>query len=280
MAVSARVRATCRGELFAARGVVFVSINYRLGPLGFFAHPAIGSRVANYGLQDMILALEWVRENIAAFGDDPDRVTIFGLSAGGMAASLLLVSEAAAGLFQGAIAQSGYGTWALPRTANAPAPAPLGMDLNRAASAESLALELIERVSPDADTADGLRALDAMALMEAVEGFHLPVVDGVTLREEPGILFLAGLQHDVPVITGGTSFDGSVMPYSGISVDAYERIWGEDYPAARHLYMKRLRGLPGNRRHATLRRQPLSAGRTHARSGHGAQDVPGKALLY
>ena len=129
------------GELFAARDVVFVSINYRLGPLGFFSHPAIGSRVANYGLLDMVMALEWVRENIAAFGGDPGRVTIFGLSAGGMAVSLLLVSEAAAGLFRGAIAQSGYGTWALPRTAHAPTPAPLGMDLNRAASAESLALE-------------------------------------------------------------------------------------------------------------------------------------------
>ena len=224
------------GELFAARGLVFVSINYRLGPLGFFSHPAIRGRVANYGLLDMVMALEWVRDNIAAFGGDPGRVTIFGVSAGGMAVSLLLVNDAAEGLFHGAIAQSGYGTWALPRAANAPAPAPLDMALDPAESAESLAQELIERVSPNAKTADELRALDAMALMEAVEGFHLPVVDGVTLGEEPGILFMAGRQHDVPVITGGTSFDGSVMPYSGIPVEAYEGIWGRDYPAARSLY--------------------------------------------
>lgn len=224
------------GELFAARGVVFVSINYRLGPLGFFAHPALEGPVANFGLLDMVLALEWVRDNISAFGGDPGRVTVFGVSAGGMAVSMLLANDAARGLFHGAIAQSGYGTWALPRTADAPTPGPLGMDLNTAQSAESLARELIDRVSADADTAEELRGLDAMALMRAVEGFHLPLVDGVTLREEPGVLFLAGKQHDVPVMTGGNSFEGMIMPVSGVSVEAYERIWGTDYPAARALY--------------------------------------------
>ena len=233
---SVRALAMCRVDLFAARGVVFVSINYRLGPLGFFAHPALGSPVANFGLMDMVAALEWVRHNIAAFGGDPGRVTVFGLSAGGMAVSLLLASKAADGLFHGAIAQSGYGTWALPRTANAPPPAPLGMDLKSVPSAEALARELIDRVSPDAETAAELRALDAMALMAAVEGFHLPIVDGTSLQEEPGILFLAGRQHDVPVITGGTSFDGSVMPYSGISDENYEGVWGKDYSAVTALY--------------------------------------------
>ena len=224
------------GELFAAQGVVFVSINYRLGPLGILAHPALESPAANFSLLDMVMALEWVRDNISAFGGDPGRVTVFGVSAGGMAVSMLLVNDAARGLFHGAIAQSGYGTWALPRTRNAPVPAPLGMDLGPARSAESLARELIERVSPGAATADELRALDAVALTKAVEGFYLPVVDGVTLREEPGILFLAGRQHDVPVMTGGNSFEGIIMPISGISVEAYERIWGVDYPAARALY--------------------------------------------
>ena len=224
------------GELFAAQGVVFISINYRLGPLGFFGHPALESLVANFALLDMVMALEWVRDNISAFGGDPGRVTVFGVSAGGMAVSMLLANDAARGLFHGAIAQSGYGTWALPRTRNAPKPAPLGMGLNPARSAESLARELIERVSPDAATADELRALDAVTLTGAVEGFYLPVVDGVTLLEEPGILFLAGRQHDVPVMTGGNSFEGIIMPISGISVEAYERIWGVDYPAARALY--------------------------------------------
>ena len=224
------------GGLFAARGVVFVSINYRLGPLGFFAHPALVGPVANFGLLDMVLALEWVRDNISALGGDPGRVTVFGVSAGGMAVSMLLANDAARGLFHGAIAQSGYGTWALPRTGNAPTPAPLGMDLSAARSAESLARELIDRLAPDAETAEELRNLDAMALMTAVEGFHLPLVDGVTLPEEPGILFLAGKQHDVPVVTGGTSYEGIIMPVSGISTEEYERIWGADYPAARALY--------------------------------------------
>ena len=225
-----------QGDLFAAQGVVFVSINYRLGPLGFFAHPALEGPVANFGLLDMVMALKWVRDNISAFGGDPGRVTILGVSAGGMAVSLLLAHEAAQGLFHGVIAQSGYGTWALPRTRNAPTPAPLGMDLNPAESAESLARGLIERVSPDPDTAEELRVLNARALMKAVEGFYLPMVDGATLREEPGILFLAGKMPDVPVMTGGTSFDGSVMPFSGISAESYERIWGGDYPAAQALY--------------------------------------------
>ncbi len=225
-----------QGELFAARGVVFVSINYRLGPLGFFGHPALEGPVANFGLLDMVTALEWVRDNISAFGGDPGRVTVFGVSAGGMAVSMLLANDAAQGLFHGAIAQSGYGTWALPRTVNAPAPAPLDMYLNPAQSAELLARQLIDRVSPDAETAEELRALDALALMRAVEGFHLPLVDGATLREEPGILFLAGEQHDVPVMTGGNSFEGMIMPVSGISVEEYVRIWDVDYPAARTLY--------------------------------------------
>ncbi len=233
------------GEVFAAHGVVFVSINYRLGPLGFLAHPALEGPVANFGLLDMVLALEWVRDNISAFGGDPGRVTVFGVSAGGMAVSMLLASDAARGLFHGAIAQSGYGTWALPRSAGAPTPAPLGMGLSPSRSAESMGRELIERVSPDTETAVELRALDALALMRAVEGFYLPLVDGVTLREEPGILFLAGKQHDVPVMTGGNSFEGMIMPVSGISVEEYERIWGVDYPAARALYRDDFDKSPG-----------------------------------
>ena len=233
------------GEQFAAQGVTFVSLNYRLGPLGFFSHPALGGEAANFGLMDMVLALEWIRDNIAAFGGDPQRVTVFGISAGGMAVSLLLVSDAAKGLFHGAIAQSGYGSWALPRTGNAPEPAPLGMGLESAPSAEALAQQLIERVKPSTHQARELRELDAMSLMEAVQGFHLPVVDGVTVREEPGILFLAGRHHDVPVITGGASFEGSVMPYSGISREQYKRDWGDQFDAARLLYRQDFERDPG-----------------------------------
>ena len=98
-----------------AQDTVIVSINYRLGPLGFFSHAALDNAQANFGLLDMTQALRWVRDNIAAFGDDPDNVTVFGVSAGGMAVNLLMVHEDAQGLFHKAIAQSGYGTWSLPR---------------------------------------------------------------------------------------------------------------------------------------------------------------------
>src|SRR5580698_5873823 len=99
------------GVQFAKDGVVLVSLNYRVGPFGFLAHPALtregGGTSGNYGIEDMIAALRWVKRNIAQFGGDPTRVTIFGESAGGMAVSLLAASPAAAGLFQRAISESG-----------------------------------------------------------------------------------------------------------------------------------------------------------------------------
>ena len=224
------------GELFAREGIVVASLNYRLGPLGFLAHPALERPEANFALMDMVLALTWVRDNIAAFGGNPDQVTIFGISAGGMAVSLLLASEDAAGLFHGAISQSGYGTWALPRTAGAPTPAPLGMGLDAAPGAEAMGEELIARVSADATTAEDLRALDADDLVAALQGFQLPIVDGVTLAEEPGIIALRGEANAVPTIAGGNSFEGSVMPFSGVSTTQYQAWWGDDFPTAKAAY--------------------------------------------
>ena len=100
------------GEHLARKGVVLVSLNYRVGPLGFLAHPQLSAESphhvsGNYGLQDMIAGLQWVKKNIAAFGGDPDKVTIFGESAGGIAVSQLCASPLAQGLFRGAISQSG-----------------------------------------------------------------------------------------------------------------------------------------------------------------------------
>ena len=98
-------------EALVERGVVLVTVNYRLGRLGFFAHPALAGEgdVANFGLLDQVKALEWVRDNIAAFGGDPDNVTIFGESAGGASVNALMASPAARGLFAKAISQSGLG---------------------------------------------------------------------------------------------------------------------------------------------------------------------------
>jgi para-nitrobenzyl esterase len=102
------------GTELAKRGVVVVTLNYRLGRLGSFAHPLLtaeahGGPVANYGLMDSIAALEWVKRNISAFGGDPRNVTIFGESAGGMQVNRLMISPAARGLFHKAIVESGAG---------------------------------------------------------------------------------------------------------------------------------------------------------------------------
>ena len=116
---------TYSGEQLAKKGVVLVSIAYRVGQLGFLAHPELSAETTNhvsgnYGLLDMIAGLQWVQKNIAAFGGDPDKVTIFGESAGGIAVSMLCASPLAKGLFQGAISQSG-GSFGPPRPTPFPA---------------------------------------------------------------------------------------------------------------------------------------------------------------
>ena len=105
------------GEILARKGAVVVTINYRLGVFGFFAHPELTAESehrasGNYALLDQIAALEWVKKNIAAFGGDPKRVTIFGESAGSWAVNVLMASPVAKGLFQRAIGESG-GSFAL-----------------------------------------------------------------------------------------------------------------------------------------------------------------------
>ena len=207
------------GEAIARHGVVVVSFNYRLGPLGFFAHAKSETPVANLAVLDMAAALGWVRDNIAAFGGDPDQVTIFGVSAGAMAVEMLMVAPQARGLFHGAIAQSGYATWPLPRTPNVSGTIPRGIDLGPAADAQAITKSVLD-AGGGMDTADltlaQLRELSAEALVNAYEGFQLPIVDGVTLLEEPGLMFLSGQQAPVPFLTGGNSHEGTVMPGSGV----------------------------------------------------------------
>ena len=224
------------GEVMARHGVVVVSFNYRLGPIGFFAHPALDSAPASFGLLDMVMALKWVQENISQFGGDPENVTIFGVSAGGMAVNMLMVSPLSRGLFHKAIAQSGYATWALPRSGNATAPATLGMDLEPLPSAEELSERVAKAVDPAAITQSQLRALDGSALMYALSGFQLPIVDGVGLVGEPAVLAWQGKQHDVPLIVGGSSFEGTVQPASGITLDEFRRFHEHDWDTARRLY--------------------------------------------
>lgn len=226
------------GPLLNAEGIVFVTFNYRLSTLGFFAHPELpGEQGVNYGLMDMWAALEWVRENIAAFGGDPERVTISGISAGGMAVNMLMVTPESTNLIAGGISQSGYGTWfRQPRTGNV-------TPLDDAPSAEAMALELAGEVTskpPTEVTLDDLYAVPAERWAESVRGFHVPIVDGLSLPEETAILFARGEQHPVPFISGGTSYDGSVLEISGVDAktlveitngqeDRLKALWAEDF---------------------------------------------------
>lgn len=152
-----------------------------------------------------------------------------GVSAGGMAVNLMVTSELTTGLFHKAIAQSGYATWLLPHTKAVVA-------LNGSPHAEQMARTLISTITDNKQTKPLLYALDAKMLVDAVEGFILLIVDGRSLIEEPGIRYLQGQQNAVDLITGGNSFEGSVMPYFGMSEQDYKDIVELDYEAIKALY--------------------------------------------
>ena len=209
-------------DVWNAEGIVLVTLNYRLGPLGFFAHPLLEAEaqangepyLANPALLDMKAALEWVQANIAVFNGDPTRVTIAGVSAGAEAVDLLLVAPGLDGLFAGAIASSGYAAWPLPKIA-----ALDGAQRTRFSNAEALDEKIVADAAAGAaiGSADDLRALPAKTLTGAVKGFVPPIVDGRTILADPLELYAAGRRRAVPFLTGGNSFEGSVMANSGIT---------------------------------------------------------------
>ena len=183
--------------------VIVVTINYRLGPLGIFAHPAIdgeGHINGNYALMDQQFALQWVQRNITAFAGDRNRVTIFGESAGGLSIYSNLASPTAAGLFQGAIAESGaYQSFA--------GFFPFNQYLNGIVpltTAEAAGKALATSVGCGSQTAACLRATPAtaLALAQPGNGFIVPVVDGTVLTQPPGQALALGDFNQVPVITG------------------------------------------------------------------------------
>ena len=183
------------GDRLALRGVVVVTIAYRLGPLGFLAHPELTAESTNktsgnYGLLDQIAALEWIQRNIAAFGGDRRRVTIAGQSAGAMAVSMLMASPRAAGLFHGAIGQSGGLFEPLqlaPRYLLANAERD-GQEYVRSLRADSIAA-LRER--PAADLLEG----------RAREVNH-PVIEPYALPNAPYDAFSSGAYNKVPILLG------------------------------------------------------------------------------
>lgn len=194
------------GQHLARKGVVLVSINYRVGPLGFLAHPELSAespqRVSgNYGLLDQIAGLQWLRNNIAAFGGDPERVTIFGESAGGISVSMLCASPLAKGLFHGAISQSG-GSFGPHRLTTYP-----GENMRLLADAERSG-EVYAQKAGAASLAE-LRALAPGRLPAGWgSGAAWPIVDGWVIPDDQYRLYEAGKYNNVPALIGYNSDEG------------------------------------------------------------------------
>ncbi len=199
------------GANLAKKGVIVVTVNYRLDVFGFLSHPELTTESSdhasgNYGLRDQIAGLGWVKRNIAAFGGDPGRITVFGKSAGSLSVSALMASPLAHGLFQRVIGESGAmlfpdkSPFALPALAKAEQ---AGVQFADILSAHSLA---------------ELRARPAEALLDAVVKnpdvprlSRGPIIDGWVLPLNPVEIFAKGLQTDVPMLAGSTSDEGTLF---------------------------------------------------------------------
>ncbi|MCX6217813.1 carboxylesterase family protein [Spirosoma sp.] len=187
------------GESMARKGIVALTVNYRLGVFGFFAHPELTKESpnhssGNYGYLDQAAALKWVKENIAAFGGDPNRVTIAGESAGSISVSALMVSPLSKGLFAQAIGESGSLLGGLPPTSLAK-----GEEAGTKFATEAAG----------ANTLTELRAMPADRLLEATAKPGVPwftsTIDGYFFPKLPLEIFEAGQQAHVPLLVGWNS---------------------------------------------------------------------------
>jgi len=179
------------GTALAEKGAVVVTMNYRLGAFGFFAHPALTADSShhvsgNYGIMDMLASLEWVQQNIAAFGGDPGNVTIFGQSAGAMAIASLVGSPRAKGLFRRAIAQSIMG---------------LGVAPGMSTLAQAEAAGVKAATEAGVSTAEALRAMSADQVVANFRSAGM-IVDGWAIPEDPAIVFAEGRQNPVDILFG------------------------------------------------------------------------------
>jgi para-nitrobenzyl esterase len=231
------------GARLATKGVVVVSFNYRLGLMGFLAHPALSKESpqrasGNYGILDQLAALQWVQKNVAAFGGDPGNVTIFGESAGSFSVSILMASPLAKGLFHKAIGESGASFPSGPQP-------PLGGASLASAEADGEAFA----ASVNAATIDALRAKPATELLGGPgtpPRWFSPIVDGYVLPAPVAEIFGKGQQHKVPLLAGwnagevrssitlrpqkptAESHKADVTRRFGASADAIQKV----YPAA------------------------------------------------
>lgn len=219
------------GTELARQGVIVVTINYRLGALGYFAHPALTNEappdapLGNFGLMDQLAALRWIQQNIAAFGGDPERVTVFGESAGAVSTMTLISMPEASDLFSAAIVQSGVNL--LPPKSLAEQEA-FGI-----AAAGALGLD-------DGAGAEQLRAISADDWVKAAGprsgGTINPFIDGRLLREAPSTVFKEGRERDVPVMIGANSHEASVLLAMGISPQFAAAYFGDQLAEAEAAY--------------------------------------------
>lgn len=209
------------GATLAQHGVVVVTFNYRLSCLGFLAHPLLSAESpenisGNYGLLDQIAALQWIQRNIDKFGGDPDKVTIFGQSAGAQSVSLLLVNPLAQGLFHAAIAQSPVMVGSLRQ---------LSQEQLGVIPAETVGKRIVQELGIDQDTdvLSALREIPWRTIDEAITKLQMelgteilksvctPTVDGHIIPDHPVILFGQGHRHQVPLIVGVTANESTMF---------------------------------------------------------------------
>ncbi|MBW8842614.1 MAG: carboxylesterase family protein [Sphingomonadales bacterium] len=222
------------GSRLAARGVVVVTLNYRLGRFGFFAHPALtreaaGGATGNWGLMDQIAALNWVKRNIAAFGGDPANVTIFGESAGGESVDRLMVSPAAKGLFAKAIAASGGGRDSWPTLAAAEAK---GVAFAKQQGIAGDDLAALRKVPAD-------RVQGGINLLKADEEHYSgPMTDGRIVTGDVDTLLAAGKARGIRYIVGSNSDELGFIPamFMGGFVKKATEALGDGAEAVRAAY--------------------------------------------
>jgi para-nitrobenzyl esterase len=218
---------------FAKQGVILVAFNYRLGRLGFFAFPALSKEQpeepkGNYAYMDQIAALKWVQQNIAAFGGDPNNVTIFGESAGGVSVHTLLTSPLSRGLFHKAISESGGGRDGVltGRPMNKD-----GVDPNYPVSAETIGVNFARKHGIEGTDAAALAKLRALSVAEIVDGgqesdggriiYSGPILDGKLATETAESAYKAGRPPNVPLIIGSNSAE---VPAGFVNANSKEEL--------------------------------------------------------
>ena len=206
-------------ESFVREGIIYVSVEYRLGALGFMSHPELskeaGGLSGNYGILDQIEALRWIHDNISAFGGDPDKVTIAGESAGGISVSILCASPLTKGLFRAAICESGSSFWPISdqRGGNT------AMCTMR--SAEKTGLDFQKHIGKK--SLKQLRKVPFQTLVDStrMESFW-PIVDGYAITDDQYKLYEAAQYNDVDVLLGTNSDEGSMFSFP-MPVEAYQQ---------------------------------------------------------